>query len=73
MPNPSRLRAAALTATAVTLSALMAGCGGGSQEDDENLSQQKLSWKECPAPSEAEGGGASPPRCRTATSGSAPP
>ncbi|WP_329472171.1 alpha/beta hydrolase [Streptomyces sp. NBC_01723] len=60
MPNPSRLRAAALTATAVTLSALMAGCGGGSQEDDENLSQQKLSWKECPAPSEAEGGGASP-------------
>lgn len=56
MPNPSRLRAAALTATAAALSALLAGCGGGSQEDDEDLSGQKLHWKNCPAPSEAEGG-----------------
>ncbi|MEW2447715.1 alpha/beta hydrolase [Streptomyces parvulus] len=60
MPNPARLRAAALTASAVTLSALMAGCGGGTQDSDENLPEQKLSWKDCPAPSEAEGGGAAP-------------
>ncbi|MCQ4194294.1 alpha/beta hydrolase [Streptomyces parvulus] len=60
MPNPARLRAAALTASAVTLSALLAGCGGGTQDSDENLPEQKLSWKDCPAPSEAEGGGAAP-------------
>ncbi|MFF7606858.1 alpha/beta fold hydrolase [Streptomyces parvulus] len=60
MPYPARLRAAALTASAVTLSALMAGCGGGTQDSDENLPEQKLSWKDCPAPSEAEGGGAAP-------------
>ncbi|MFD6193902.1 alpha/beta hydrolase [Streptomyces sp. NPDC060275] len=60
MPNPSRLRAAALTATAAALSVLLAGCGGGSQEDDEDLTGQKLHWKDCPAPSEAEGGGAAP-------------
>ncbi|WP_431987513.1 alpha/beta hydrolase [Streptomyces parvulus] len=60
MPNPARLRAAALTASAVTLSALLAGCGGGTQDSDENLPEQKLSWKDCPAPSEAEEGGAAP-------------
>ncbi|MGC9404807.1 alpha/beta hydrolase [Streptomyces sp. DZ1-3] len=60
MPNPARLRAAALTASAVTLSALLAGCSGGTQDSDENLPEQKLSWKDCPAPSEAEGGGAAP-------------
>ncbi len=60
MPNPSRLRAAALTATAVTLSVLLAGCGVGSQESDGDLTDQKLDWKDCPAPSEAEGGGSAP-------------
>jgi pimeloyl-ACP methyl ester carboxylesterase len=59
MPNPARLRAAALTATAVLLSALLAGCGDGPQ-DDEDLREQELSWKDCPAPSEAEGGGGAP-------------
>ncbi|MET8568385.1 alpha/beta fold hydrolase [Streptomyces sp. NPDC004783] len=59
MPNPARLRAAALTATAVLLSALLAGCGDGSK-DDEDLTEQKLDWKDCPAPSQAEGGGSAP-------------
>ncbi|MFJ6295551.1 alpha/beta hydrolase [Streptomyces griseoviridis] len=58
MPNPPRLRAAALSATAVLLSSVLAGCGDGST--DEDVSAQKLSWKECPAPSEAEGGGSAP-------------
>ncbi|MFF0010144.1 alpha/beta hydrolase [Streptomyces sp. NPDC005374] len=58
MPNPPRPRAAALTATALLLSCLLAGCGDGSQ--DEDLSAQKLSWKDCPAPSRAEGGGDAP-------------
>ncbi|WP_405990917.1 alpha/beta hydrolase [Streptomyces sp. NBC_00986] len=58
MPNPSRLRAAALTATVVLLSATLAGCGGDSKDEDPTA--QKLSWKDCPAPSEAEGGGAAP-------------
>ncbi|MDT9696267.1 alpha/beta fold hydrolase [Streptomyces sp. P17] len=58
MPNPSRLRAAVLTASAVLLSSLLAGCGDDSQ--DEDLTAQELSWKDCPAPSEAQGGGAAP-------------
>jgi pimeloyl-ACP methyl ester carboxylesterase len=58
MPNPSRLRAAALTATVVLLSATLAGCGGDSKDADPTA--QKLSWKDCPAPSESEGGGAAP-------------
>ncbi|MFE6362320.1 alpha/beta hydrolase [Streptomyces sp. NPDC057806] len=58
MPNPSRLRAAVLTASAVLLSSLLAGCGDDSQ--DEDLTAQKLSWKDCPAPSQAEGGGSAP-------------
>ncbi|MFF8194005.1 alpha/beta hydrolase [Streptomyces bobili] len=58
MPNPSRPRAAVLTATAVLLSSLVAGCGDGSQ--DEDLTAQKLSWKDCPAPSQSEGGGNAP-------------
>ena len=57
MPNPPRLRAA-LTATALLLSCALAGCGDDSQ--DEDLSAQKLSWKDCPAPSRAEGGGDAP-------------
>ncbi|MBC2904917.1 alpha/beta hydrolase [Streptomyces cupreus] len=57
MPNP-RLRAAVLTTSAVLLSSLLTGCGDDSQ--DEDLTAQKLSWKDCPAPSQAEGGGAPP-------------
>lgn len=60
MPTPSRLRAAALTATAVLLSSVLAGCGDGGKDDDEDLTAQKLSWKDCPAPSAAEGGGEAP-------------
>ncbi|MHC3473619.1 alpha/beta hydrolase [Streptomyces sp. 7R007] len=58
MPNPPRLRAAALTATAVLLSSLLAGCGDDAQ--DEDLTAQKLGWKDCPTPSEAEGDGTAP-------------
>ncbi|MFD4525974.1 alpha/beta hydrolase [Streptomyces sp. NPDC058470] len=58
MPNPPQLRAAALTVTAVLLSSLMTGCGDDSK--DEDLTAQKLSWKDCPAPSESEGGGDAP-------------
>ncbi|MER6024522.1 alpha/beta hydrolase [Streptomyces sp. NPDC001851] len=59
MANPSRLRAAALASTAVLLSALLAGCGDGTPKDGD-LTAQKLDWKDCPAPSEAEGGGSAP-------------
>ncbi|MER7567545.1 alpha/beta hydrolase [Streptomyces sp. NPDC097941] len=58
MPNPPHLRVAALTATAVLLASVLAGCGDDSQ--DEDLSAQELSWKDCPAPSPAEGGGDAP-------------
>jgi pimeloyl-ACP methyl ester carboxylesterase len=58
MPNPPQLRAAALTVAAVLLSSLVTGCGDGSKEKD--LTAQKLNWKECPAPSESEGGGNAP-------------
>ncbi|MFB7506990.1 alpha/beta hydrolase [Streptomyces broussonetiae] len=58
MANPSWLRAAVLTTTAVLLSTLLAGCGGGAKDGD--LRAQKLDWKDCPAPSEAEGGGSAP-------------
>ncbi|WP_406440312.1 alpha/beta hydrolase [Streptomyces sp. NBC_00631] len=57
MPNPFRIRVAALTA-AVALSSLLTGCGDGSKDGD--LTAQKLDWKNCPAPDEAEGGGDSP-------------
>jgi pimeloyl-ACP methyl ester carboxylesterase len=58
MPNPFRLRATTLTATAVLLASLLAGCGDDSSEED--LTQQELSWEDCPAPSQAQGGGDSP-------------
>ncbi|MET9897694.1 alpha/beta hydrolase [Streptomyces sp. NPDC006446] len=58
MPNPPQLRAAALTATAVLLTSCVSGCSGESK--DEDLTAQKLNWEECPAPSEAEGGGSAP-------------
>ncbi|SDN71530.1 tripeptidyl-peptidase C. Serine peptidase. MEROPS family S33 [Streptomyces sp. cf386] len=59
MPNPPRTRAAALTATALLMASLLAGC---SDDDpgDEDLTAQELSWKDCPAPSQAQGGGGSP-------------
>ncbi|MFD4575529.1 alpha/beta hydrolase [Streptomyces sp. NPDC058417] len=62
MPNPFRPRSAVLAATAAAvLSSLLAGCGDGSQTPrDEDLTAQKLSWKACPAPSQAEGGGSAP-------------
>ncbi|WP_329334976.1 alpha/beta fold hydrolase [Streptomyces sp. NBC_00663] len=58
MPNPPRLRAAALTASAVLLSSVLAGCGDDAK--DQDLTAQKLSWKDCQAPSTAEGGGDAP-------------
>ncbi|MYW49214.1 alpha/beta fold hydrolase, partial [Streptomyces sp. SID161] len=57
MVNPCRLRAAALTTTAL-LSAVLAGCGGRAENGD--LTAQQLDWQDCPAPSEAEGGGSAP-------------
>ncbi|MCX4883440.1 MULTISPECIES: alpha/beta hydrolase [unclassified Streptomyces] len=60
MPNPPRLRAAALTATVVLLSAVLAGCSSSGDSKDEDLSAQKLDWTNCPAPSAAEGGGDAP-------------
>ncbi|WP_105968314.1 alpha/beta hydrolase [Streptomyces geranii] len=60
MPNPSRPRAAALTVAALLLSSLMAGCSDDSGSADEDLSAQKPSWEDCPAPSESEGGGDAP-------------
>ncbi|MGW1164672.1 alpha/beta hydrolase [Streptomyces sp. NPDC001153] len=58
MANPSRLRAAALATAGLLLSTLLAGCGDGGKDGD--LAAQKLDWKDCPAPSEAEGGGSAP-------------
>ncbi|GGX40553.1 alpha/beta hydrolase [Streptomyces fructofermentans] len=61
MPNPSPLRAAALTVSAVLLAATLAGCGSGDDDSqDEDLTAQKLSWEDCPEPSESEGGGNAP-------------
>ncbi|TLS39907.1 alpha/beta hydrolase [Streptomyces montanus] len=57
MPTPSRLRAAALAA-ALLLSAPVAGCD--SEPKDEDLPAQKLSWEDCPEPSEAQGDGEAP-------------
>ncbi|MFJ4815768.1 alpha/beta hydrolase [Streptomyces sp. NPDC088801] len=58
MPSVLPPRAAALTVSAVLLSTLLAGCGNDAQ--DEDLTRQELSWKACPAPDEAQGGGAPP-------------
>ncbi|MFE0105679.1 alpha/beta hydrolase [Streptomyces sp. NPDC059009] len=59
MPN-RHPRATALAATAVLLSAALAACSSNGDKKDEDLSAQKLSWKACPAPSAAEGGGSAP-------------
>ncbi|MEU0673334.1 alpha/beta hydrolase [Streptomyces sp. NPDC006172] len=58
MPNPSRVRAAALTVAVLVSSCLAAGCGGDSPQAD--LPAQELRWEDCPAPSSAEGGGSAP-------------
>ncbi|MFF8014588.1 alpha/beta fold hydrolase [Streptomyces sp. NPDC007929] len=58
MPSLPRLRAAALTASAVLLSTVLAGCGDDAK--DQDLTRQNLSWKACPAPDAAQGGGPSP-------------
>ncbi|MER6467632.1 alpha/beta hydrolase [Streptomyces collinus] len=60
MANRSRLSAVALTTSAVLLAALSTGCGGGGGARTGDLTAQKLDWKDCPAPSQAEGGGTSP-------------
>jgi len=59
MPNPPRLRAAALTAAALLLASALAACGDDDSED-RDLTAQKLTWRDCPAPSQAQGGGGSP-------------
>ncbi|MFJ8594425.1 alpha/beta hydrolase [Streptomyces sp. NPDC093598] len=59
MPSLLRLRAAALTASAVLLSTVLAGCGDDGAKD-EDLTRQELSWKACPTPDAAQGGGAAP-------------
>ncbi|KOV71745.1 peptidase [Streptomyces sp. NRRL WC-3618] len=60
MPAPFRPRAAVLTATALLLSSLMTGVSEDSGSADQDLSAQKLGWKDCPAPSASEGGGEAP-------------
>ncbi|MFB8759431.1 alpha/beta hydrolase [Streptomyces nigra] len=59
MPNPPRLRAAALTAAALLLASALAACGDD-DSGDRDLTAQKLTWRDCPAPSQAQGGGSSP-------------
>ncbi len=51
-------RSVAMISGLVLLSSLMAACGSGA--GDEGSAGQKLSWKDCPAPSQAEGGGNAP-------------
>ncbi|MFE2488940.1 alpha/beta hydrolase [Streptomyces mirabilis] len=58
MPNPSPPRAAALALSVAVLSAVLTGCSDNSKSED--LPAQKLSWKDCPAPAESEGGGNAP-------------
>ncbi|MER5528261.1 alpha/beta hydrolase [Streptomyces sp. NPDC002677] len=58
MPNPFRIPVAALTA-ALALSCLLTGCSDSAAKDGD-LAAQKLDWKACPAPDEAEGGGDTP-------------
>ncbi|MFD7693146.1 alpha/beta hydrolase [Streptomyces sp. NPDC059805] len=59
MPNPPRLRAATLTAAALLLASALAACGDD-DSGDRDLTAQELTWRDCPAPSQAQGGGGSP-------------
>ncbi|QEU91981.1 alpha/beta hydrolase [Streptomyces kanamyceticus] len=56
---PTLLQPRAAATTAALLVATLAACGGGDSKD-EALPDQKLSWKDCPAPSAAEGSGGAP-------------
>ncbi|MEU7578033.1 alpha/beta hydrolase [Streptomyces sp. NPDC041068] len=60
--SQSRATATAAAATAVLLASSLAACGGSDTKDteDADLTAQKLSWEDCPAPSAAEGGGDAP-------------
>ncbi|OEJ25133.1 peptidase [Streptomyces agglomeratus] len=62
MPTPAALRATAvLAATAVLVS--LSGCSDNGDKETgggRDLAAQTLDWADCPAPSAAEGGGASP-------------
>ncbi|MFG2572441.1 alpha/beta hydrolase [Streptomyces sp. NPDC048481] len=57
-PRPSRARVAALTVVCVLACSLAAGCDEEAHNGDPTA--QKLTWKDCPAPSQAEGGGSAP-------------
>ncbi|MFJ8632537.1 alpha/beta hydrolase [Streptomyces sp. NPDC093568] len=59
MPMPPRTRAAALTAIALLLPCLLVGCSDD-DSGDEDLTAQELNWKDCPDPSQAQGGQGSP-------------
>ncbi|MFJ9039436.1 alpha/beta hydrolase [Streptomyces sp. NPDC102406] len=58
MPTPPRPRAAALAVSVVLLFTSLTACGGS--EDGVDLPSQTLSWKDCPAPAESQGGGDAP-------------
>ncbi|MEV5545360.1 alpha/beta fold hydrolase [Streptomyces sp. NPDC052309] len=63
MPNTARLRAVALTASAIATGLLLSAVVADGRSDsasDADLADQKLSWTACPAPSQAEGGGSAP-------------
>jgi pimeloyl-ACP methyl ester carboxylesterase len=65
MPNPHRIRAIPMAATTVLVSSLLTGCANATtsvalSSPALNWSNQKLDWKDCPAPSESEGGGSAP-------------
>ncbi|MFF3290817.1 alpha/beta hydrolase [Streptomyces sp. NPDC003023] len=51
---------AAAAATAVLLAAGCSDGGNGDEDRPKDLAAQQPSWKPCPAPSEAEGGGLAP-------------